>query len=70
MLMSRSTATLTFWLTSVTGHFGMLRKAFTYAAERSRQRRALRRLDACQLKDIGLRPDDVAAETSKSFWRL
>jgi uncharacterized protein YjiS (DUF1127 family) len=68
--MSRSTDTLTFWLASFADHFRMLRNVFTYVAERSRQRRALRRLDACQLKDIGLTPDDVAAEASKSFWRL
>lgn len=38
-------------------------------AERGRQRRALRRLDAAQLKDIGLTPDDVEQEIHQPFWR-
>lgn len=40
------------------------------AGERSRQRRALRRLDDAQLKDIGLTRDDIDAEAGQAFWRF
>lgn len=36
--------------------------------ERSRQRRMLSMLDADQLDDIGLSPEDVQREVSKPFW--
>ena len=37
--------------------------------ERSRQRRALARLDDRMLRDIGISRADVAAECAKPFWR-
>ena len=40
------------------------------AGERSRQRRALRRLDDAQLRDIGLTRDDIDAEAGQAFWRF
>jgi hypothetical protein len=36
---------------------------------RARQRRALAGLNAHQLRDIGLAPDDARLEASKPFWR-
>lgn len=51
---------------------GLLRRPLAWveeAAERQRQRRALRRMDAVQLKDIGLTPDDVDQEAYRPFWR-
>ena len=39
------------------------------ALERHRQRRALARLDARMLKDIGLTGPEVRAELDKPFWR-
>ena len=38
--------------------------------ERARQRHHLANLDDHLLKDIGLTPDDVRRECSKSFWRF
>lgn len=38
-------------------------------AERARQRRQLRAMDARMLDDIGLCRADVVAETEKPFWR-
>ena len=44
--------------------------AFVYEwRERSRQRRALLRLDDRMLRDIGLSRADVEGEVSKPFWR-
>ncbi|MDY0882995.1 DUF1127 domain-containing protein [Dongia soli] len=40
------------------------------AAERRRQRRALLRLDADQLRDIGLSREDIDAEVGQAFWRF
>lgn len=37
--------------------------------DRHLQRRALAELDERLLRDIGLTPDDVAAELRKPFWR-
>ena len=37
--------------------------------ERSRQRRALARLDDHFLRDVGISRADVAAECNKPFWR-
>jgi uncharacterized protein YjiS (DUF1127 family) len=39
------------------------------ALERSRQRRALRRLDDRMLRDIGVTQADVVQETGKPLWR-
>lgn len=36
--------------------------------ETSRQRRALARLDAARLEDIGLDPEAAAAEAARPFW--
>lgn len=36
---------------------------------RTRQRRALARLDARLLADVGLTPDDAVREYAKPFWR-
>jgi uncharacterized protein YjiS (DUF1127 family) len=54
---------------TATGPFRHVRAWLADAAERARQRRALRRLDANQLKDIGLTPDDVDRESYRPFWR-
>lgn len=40
------------------------------SAERSRQRRALARLNDFDLRDIGLTRRDVEVETGKPFWRI
>lgn len=37
--------------------------------ERSRQRQQLAQLTAHELADLGLTPEQVAAERSKPFWR-
>lgn len=39
------------------------------ANQRSRQRRALARLDARLLRDIGVSPEQARRETTKPFWR-
>lgn len=44
-----------------------LQRAFV-ALEVYRQRRALQRLDAHLLDDLGLTHEDVAAESGKSLW--
>ncbi|GGE43911.1 DUF1127 domain-containing protein [Actibacterium pelagium] len=44
-----------------------LQRAFS-ALEVYRQRRALQRLDAHLLKDLGLSREDVAVESRKSLW--
>ena len=37
---------------------------------RANERWALAQLDARALKDLGLRPDQIAGETAKPFWRV
>jgi uncharacterized protein YjiS (DUF1127 family) len=39
------------------------------AQQRIRQRRALARLDARLLRDIGVSPEQARRETAKPFWR-
>ncbi len=55
---------------SVLSHLrmGQWLKTLKLWRERSRQRRMLSRLDADQLDDIGLSPEDVQREVSKPFW--
>lgn len=52
--------------------FGLLRRlvqSVARAHQRSRQRRALARLDARLLRDIGVSPEQARSETAKPFWR-
>ena len=39
------------------------------ASARHRQRRALARLDARLLRDVGISPEQAQAEAAKPFWR-
>ncbi len=43
--------------------------AFWRCYERRQQRCALAELDARQLRDLGLAPDDALRESRKPFWR-
>lgn len=42
---------------------------FVLCMQRAQQRRALARLDARLLADIGMDPAEAAAEASKPFWQ-
>jgi uncharacterized protein YjiS (DUF1127 family) len=41
---------------------------FQSALQRARTRRLISRLDARELRDIGMSPSDAQAEASKAFW--
>ena len=47
---------------------GRLMQALYRGLERSRQRRALSRLNDAMLRDLGLTRGDVAREVEKPFW--
>jgi uncharacterized protein YjiS (DUF1127 family) len=45
------------------------REIINFWIERSRQRRALGKLDQRELDDVGISREDAARETMKHFWR-
>jgi uncharacterized protein YjiS (DUF1127 family) len=68
--MSRLVDTLRFRNVGPARYCRIILNWLVLASERSRQRRALLRLDADQLRDIGLTREDIDAYVHQAFWRF